>query len=333
MKQRSIILLFLAAVAAGCDGPPRLYERERPALGPVVVSMQVIATSRTRANRAADDAFAAISQVNNLLSSYLAQSEISRLNQAGGQECHVSSQTVALLRRALEISQLTGGAFDVTAGPLIRLWKRTIETRTLPGEQELAAARRLVGYRLLVLGLNSARLTTAGMNVDLGAIAKGHAVDRAIEALRAAGIQNALVDAGGDGYALGVRLDGTPWRVGIQHPRAPTDERLPQVLLLSNMAYATSGDYSQYVEIDGVRYAHIVDPRTGQPARAAASVTVVAPDCTTADALATALSVLGPTEGLRLVETLDGVDCMIVTSGAEGLVAHMSAGFRALTAQ
>jgi thiamine biosynthesis lipoprotein len=168
------------------------------------------------------------------------------------------------------------------------------------------------------------------MRVDLGGIAKGHAVDRAIAALKDVGVKNALVDAGGDGYALGTRLDGTPWRVGVQDPDRPGDRRqLKAILTLSNVAYATSGDYQQYVEIGGERYAHIIDPRTGQPARLAASVTVIAPDCTTADALATAVSVLGPDAGIKLVEGLPGVECLVITRDADGLKRSASSGFGA----
>ncbi len=324
------LLALLAFVVAGCDGKPGLYAESRLALGSVTVEIQVVAASEVRAHRAVDAAFAAISQVNNLMSSYLAQSEISRLNGSSGSECHVSSQTAFVLRRAIEISELTGGAFDVTAGPLIKLWKHTIKTGKLPAEADLAAARKLVGYKKLVLGPNSARFTTPGMSVDLGGIAKGYAVDKAIEALKAAGITSALVDAGGDGYALGTRPDGSPWLIAIQNPNKKNEDTpLPgPPLLLSNMAYATSGDYRQYVDIGGVRYAHIIDPQTGQPARAAASVTVIAPDCTTADALATALSVLGPDDGLAIIKNFSGVECTMITRAADGLRISASPGFK-----
>lgn len=321
---RRLAALLLLALPAGCQ---RLYPPEsRFALGPVEVTVRVAASSEAKARAATEAAFAAVSQVNNLLSIHLARSEVSQLNDAAGREVHLSGQTVAVLRRAAEISELSGGAFDVTAAPLIRLWKETIESRRLPDAASLEAAKGLVGYRRLTLGANSARLEP-GMSVDLGGIAKGHAVDKAVEALKAEGVTSALIDAGGDGCALGTRPDGEPWRVGIQDPASEAEEALPRALLLSDAAYATSGDYRQQVEIDGVRYAHIVDPRTGEPARAAASVTVIAPDCTTADALATALTVLGPDEGLALVETLPDVECLVIVRGAGGLEATESSGF------
>ena len=337
--------LLLCLLAAGCNGQPRLYPKTRGTLGPVPVTIQVVATGRWQARQATNEALAAVSQVNNLLSSYLPHSEVSTLNRNAGRACHVSSQTATVLRRAKEIAELTDGAFDVTAGPLITLWKRTMTAaeRYASGERktppkpptttELDQARKLVGYRRLELAENSARLALEGMHIDLGGIAKGHAVDKAVEALRANGVQGSLIDAGGDGYALGTRPDGTPWRVGIRHPRGKRNERLARILLLSDMAYATSGDYEQYTEIDGVRYAHIIDPRTGRPAPNAVSVTVLAPDCTTADALATAVTVLGPGEGLRIIETLDRVECMIITADADGALRIVtSRGFGAFLA-
>jgi len=332
MKPRSTILLLPVLAALGCEGAPHLFRQSRLAMGSVTVTIQVVAGSRLRANRAIDAAFAAISQAENLLSSHLPESEIARLNRNGGRECHISTQTAAVLKRAIEMSKLTAGAFDVTAGPLIRIWKQTINTGKLPSPAEVAAAKKLVGYKHLVLGPTSAKLAVEGMRVDLGAIAKGYIVDKAVEALKANGIQNALVDAGGDGYALGTRADGTPWRLGIQDPNAKEVERLRGVVLrFSNIGYATSGDYRQYTDIGGVRYSHIVDPRTGRPARKAASVTVVAPDCTTADALATAVSVLGPDQGVKLIDKLDGVECLVLTRGPGGLVRCTSRGFNRFT--
>ena len=341
MRPRSVPLTCLALLAAATAGCDRLYSAASDTvLGPVTVTVHVVAAGEARADRAFAAAFAAISQVNNLLSSHVSRSEVSRLNASGGRECHVSGQTAFVLRRAAEISELSGGAFDVTAGPLIKLWKQTIadaelfkvgetdKPPSLPDEEKVEAAMKLTGRKNLVLGENTAKLAIEGMNVDLGGIAKGYAVDKAVEALRAAGVNGALVDAGGDGRALGTQADGTPWRVAVQDPNRQTGKALSvRPLILSDMAYATSGDYEQYAEVGGVRYAHIVDPRTGRPARAAASVTVIALDCTTADALATAVSVLGADEGIKLVAAMPGVECMVITRDGEKLNVAKSPGF------
>ncbi len=344
MKLRSTAPLLLAAIVlTGCDSS--IYRGSSDnVLGPVPVTIQVVAPSAGEAQEAIDAALAAMTQANALFSSYVPQSEVSRLNQSGGRECHVSSQTAVLLARSVEISRLTGGAFDITSGPLITLWKKPIKAAELyrelsgtkveapkpklPAKEAIDAARKLVGYKRLTLGPNSAKLETPGMTVDLGGIAKGYAVDKAIAALKAKGIRNALVDAGGDGYALGTKPDGKPWRIGVQVPDGATGEHFSGVLDLSDTAYATSGDYEQYAEIDGVRYAHIIDPRTGQPARVAVSVTVIAPDCTTADALATGISVLGPVDGIGVADKVKGVECMIISRQGEDLKTAVSSGFR-----
>jgi thiamine biosynthesis lipoprotein len=165
--------------------------------------------------------------------------------------------------------------------------------------------------------------------IDLGGIAKGFAVDQAVKALREHGITSALIDAGGDGYAMGSRPDGKPWGVGVQNPRGPAGEILDLVLELRDRGYATSGDYQQYTEIDGVRYAHIVDPRTGRATQLAASVTIIAADCTAADALATGVTVLGPEQGAKAAEAMKGVEAMIIAAKGKQLSIVKSKGFDA----
>jgi FAD:protein FMN transferase len=343
MRRCSCLLLLALLLSAGCDRPaqdaPRqasqatVHTETRYVFGPVAASIQVVAADAEQAGPALDAAFAALTQANNLFSSHLPTSEISRLNAAEGEPRHLSAQTLALLGRALELGEQTGGAFDITAGPLIRLWKAAIRSGKLPSEADREAARKRVGYHQVALDRAASRARLVpGMSLDLGGIAKGFAVDAAVAALRGRHLSGGIVDAGGDGYAMGTRPDGAPWRIGIQHPRSVPGNRLPEVLLLSDRAYATSGDYEQYTEIDGVRYHHVIDPRTGEPAHTAVSVTVVASDCTTADALATALLVLGPEDGIALVETLRDVECMIVREGQDGLAVAFSSGFRALTA-
>ena len=315
MRRKFLAIFLLAYAALGC----RENYQATGALGPIQINIQVVARSERQAREAMAAAFAEIQRINNLVSYYLPESEISRLNAApAGEQVHLSRITLDALRRAKEISGLTGGAFDVTAAPLIKLWKQAISTGELPDEAALAAAREKVGYAKLELGDTWARKTADGVAVDLGGIAKGFAVDRAIAALKKAGITDALVSIAGDGYALGHQAKGRPWRIGIRNPSA-LDERIPDVLDLSNKGYSTTGDYEQYVEIGGMRYAHIVDPRTGQPERQAASVTIVADDSTTADSLATGVSVLGTDEGLQAIAKVPGAAGLIITRTDDGL--------------
>lgn len=181
-----------------------------------------------------------------------------------------------------------------------------------PDPAALAAALELVDYRTIEIDAahGRARLGILGQAVDLGAVAKGYGVDRAAELLRARGAVRGLVDLGGDIYALGTRVDGAPWRLGIRHPRK--SGQLLGILHVSDAAVATSGDYERYFEYQGVRYSHIVDPKTGWPANELVSVTIVAPSGVWADALATAVFVLGKEKGLALIEALPGVDGILV---------------------
>ena len=309
------LALFFLLLALGC----RENYRATGELGPIQIHIQVVARSERAAREAIAAAFAEIQQVNNLVSYYLESSEISRLNAApAGERVHLSQTTLDVLRRAQEISELAGGSFDITAAPLIKLWKQTIATGELPDAAALESARDAVGYTKLELGDTWAMKTADGVRVDLGGIAKGFAVDRAIAALKRKGITGALVAIAGDGYALGNQANGRAWRIGIRNPSA-LEERIGDVLELSDKAYSTSGDYEQYIEIGGVRYAHIIDPRTGQPAHQAASVTIIADDSATADSLATAVSVLGARDGLAAIAKVNGAAGLIITRTEEGL--------------
>ena len=332
MKRARWLLPALIVVGACNAAAPALYRYYLSAmLGPVAVEVQMITTTDARARRAVQAGSAEVSKIHNLLSRYLEASEVSRINRESGRETHASAQTVEVVRRAIEIARLTDGAFDITVGPLVALWRDAIRSGELPDPEELERARGLVGYQQITVGDNSVTLEKPGMSIDLGGIAKGYAVDRVVRALRDTGIEDALVDAGGDGYAMGLNAQAEPWRIGLEHPRQEGRAPLGIVLRLSDRAYATSGDYRQYTEIDGERYSHIIDPRTGRPAREAASATVVAPDCMTADALATALLVMPPEAGVELVDSLEDVECLIITIRDDELHKIASSGFYDLT--
>jgi len=275
-------------------------------------------------------AAAAIKGVEEAMSTYRPESGISILNSSLGQgEVELPPDTIFVLEEAKRISRLTGGAFDVTYAPLRTLWCEAGKADRLPENSEIARTLASVGSDKLVLTERSARFTFPGMEVDLGGIAKGVAIDQAVEAMSRAGSTSGLVDIGGDMRTLGRRPDGEPWKIEINDPR-PGDPP-PIRLLLADRAVATSGDYMRTFEIAGKRFSHIVDPRTGQPVKSVPSATVVAPEAITADSLATAISVLGPEEGLDLVEGLEGVECLIMSRGPDGAVTlHWTAGFPAL---
>ena len=265
---------------------------------------------------------ARLERVEQLMSSYDSESEISRFNRfASRQPFALSPTTLEVFALALEVSALTGGAFDVTVGPLVAAWGfgAAEAPKTSPTPVELAALGQRVGYRLLELQHAEGRIAKAHPEVvcDLSAIAKGYAVDEVVEAVRDLGYRNFLVELGGELGARGRRPDGTAWRVAIERPDALA-RSVYAVVGLEDQALATSGDYRNFYQRDGLRLSHLIDPRTLRPiAHRLASVTVVDPSAARADALATALSVLGPDDGFALAER-EGIPAYFILRTAEG---------------
>ena len=284
------------------------------------------------ARAASEEAFERIAELNDVLSDYLPTSELRRLCATAGEgrAVPVSDDLWRVLASAQHYAQLSDGAFDVTVGPVVRLWRRARRIRELPDPDLLAAAQRAVGYHLMRLDsvTRSVELTAPEMLIDLGAIGKGYAVDEALEVLAAHGITRAMVDGGGD-LAVG---DPPPSAEGWLIAVAPLEADQPpeMYLYLSHAAIATSGDAWQAVEIDGVRYSHLVDPRTAMAMTEPTSVTVVAADCLSADALASAVSILGPEEGLRIVDEEETAAALVARQRGDHLVQEASARWDAL---
>jgi len=280
------------------------------------------------------DVDAALAEVNRQMSTWDPDSEISRFNRAGANEpVAISPDFQSVVRRALEIAEATGGAFDPTVGALVNLWGFGPDglRRVAPAPDQIAAARAITSWRHLRL-LPDGRLQkdVADLKLDLGAIAKGFGVDRVAALLRERGIENFLVEIGGETLGVGRNDQGEPWRVGVLKPDGSAN--LQGVARLTDgRAIATSGDYRNfYRDENGELRAHIVDPRTAAPVgHAVASVSVLAGDCLTADALATALFVIGPDEGLPLLaERFPGIEALfLVRDGAEDFREIATAGF------
>jgi thiamine biosynthesis lipoprotein len=266
------------------------------------------------ANRAFQAAFSRIAELNRVLSDYDSDSELSRLSRTAPAELgqHVSDPLWFVLERSQALAMRSDGAFDVTVGPYVRLWRRARRSGQMPSPQRLAEARAAVGYQYLKLDANrhTAQLLKTNMRLDLGGIAMGYAVDETIKLLRALGINRALVDASGD---IGVG-DAPPGKQGWTIAIVPlSSEGTPsRQILLANAAVSTAGDAEQHVVIDGKRYSHIVDPRTGLGMTDRLGVTVIAPDCITADSLDTAASVMGVKAGLKLIEETPGAAAFMV---------------------
>jgi len=318
----------VAVVAAGCR--PARYEMRFDALG-TEARLVVVAPSQSRAAKMFEAARGQIELVDRLMSTYREDSEISLLNARGAEEAvKLSPPTLEVVRRAVEVSRLSGGAFDITYAPLRSLWRRAEKDGAVPDETAVRDALSRVGYAKLVVEADTVRFAVPGMEVDLGGIAKGYAIDLAVRALQEAGARSGIVDIGGDVRLFGRPAEREKWRVRVRKPpggQETIDVELPPC------AVTTSGDYERGQQVGERWFSHIKDPRTGRPVAGVPSVTVVAPDATTADALATALSVLDAEGGVRLADSLPGVECLIMTRREDGgLAKHMSSGFAALIA-
>jgi thiamine biosynthesis lipoprotein len=249
-----------------------------------------------------------------LLTGWTETSDISRINAAAGRApVKVAPETVEVVKRGLWIAQETEGAFDITVGVFRGLWKFDEDRDgSLADPDEVKRRLALVGWRDVVVdeAASTVMLRREGMRLNVEGIAKGYCVDAAVKAMRAEGMRDFLVQAGGDLFAAG-RHGGRDWRVGIQDPRGPRGQTIFE-LSLTDQAFNTSGDYERFVLKDGVRYHHILDARTGFPSHASRAVTVLAPDAFTADVLDTALFVIGPEKALALVTRQPGVEAVIV---------------------
>lgn len=260
--------------------------------------------------------------VNEAMSTYMPESEISRFNRSGpGVPLPVGIRFREVLERSFEIFRLTQGAFDPTLGPLIDLWGFGAMGPQVagPSEVEIQVVLQRVGMGLIRLSAEGLRKELAGVEINLSAIAKGYGVDRVADLLLAEGYENLYVEVGGELRCKGVNGTGIPWRIGIQVPEPGAASRATKVLGLDHKALATSGDYRNYVaDESGLRH-HILDPRTGRPAtHTLASVSVMADDCMTADAVATALFVMGTDEGMAWVGQQEGIEALFIDREGEG---------------
>jgi thiamine biosynthesis lipoprotein len=264
-------------------------------------------------------ALAVLHDVESQMSVYRSDSEISRLNSAAaGEFVPLSDATLEVLRTARDFTpQSGGGAFDATCGPLIELWRQAGKTGRLPGKEDIEKARRLVGWSKIQLAGGGAVKSDAGVHVDLGGIAKKFAIDRACLAMQSAGAVGGLVNVGGDIRVLGPSAEGPSWEIKVRDPFNP--DATTATLHIRDLAVCTSGDYERNAIIGGHRYSHIIDPRSGMPAEAAASVTVIGPSAVDCGLWSTALCVLGP-DGLKAMQAdaADrGLEALIISGTAE----------------
>lgn len=256
-----------------------------------------------------------IRRLENVLSEWKPDSEISQVNARSGQWVAVGPETLEVIGKGLWAGKLSGGSFDITFQALSKIWKFGSAQEAaprVPSPAEVERLRRLVDYRRVELDEAQHRVRIGkDQQLGLGGIAKGYIVDRTAKVLKDGGISSFLAQAGGDLYGAGRKPDGTPWVSGIRDPRGKAEEFFA-VLELTDHAFSTAGDYARSYVVDGKRYHHIIDPKTGYPATACRSVTIWAPDATTADGVDDAVFILGPERGLKLVESLEGVGAVVV---------------------
>lgn len=331
------ISLSSLAFLFGCDGSAKRGSPE-----PVVLAGETMGTTYETKffGVESDEAIAALGEaieseleeVNAQMSTYLPDSEISRFNASESTDWFpVSTDTEQVVRRSLEIAAESEGAFDPTVMPLVRLWKFGPDKEKqpeFPGDEAIAAAKDHVGYELVSTRTDppALRKSDPQVEVDLSAIAKGHGVDRLGDVLNRAGVESWYVEIGGEVLTSGAKPDGSPWILGIETPSEGGRSAGTFVRVVGE-ALATSGDYRNFYEVDGVRYSHTIDPVTGRPVVASlASVSVLAKNCADADGYATALSVLGEERGMRLAESA-GIEAMLVVREGAALRTRRTPGF------
>jgi len=327
-----VAVICLAAILLSCIWGKRLVVPVgriefdggfRQVMGTFAHIVAIAADSNT-AQRCIEAGFAQLAAIDNLMSDYKSDSELSMVNRdAFKGKVRVSGQLFEVLQKSVEFSRDSSGAFDITVGPLVDLWHKAGEANCVPAASEIAYVRSRVGYEKLILDSNDGTVHFAvdGMRLDLGGIAKGYAVDMAAQAMQKCGALGGMVDAGGN-----IRLFGCPpqgkdcWLIGLQDPAEARDLNSSKPLLvlkLNNISIATSGDYRRFVTIGGKKFSHIIDTNTGCSSRGLSSVTIIAPDAVNADALSTAVTVMGTEKGLALIETMPQVEAILIPSSPE----------------
>jgi len=325
---RVLVLVTCAAAVSGCRAdsatpaaPAEIIERSRVSMGSEV-HLTAWTADEGAVLSAFEAAFDEFDRLDALMSVWKEGSDIEKLNRAAGEiAVPVSSEVREVLSMARQTSEWTEGKFDVTFGALSGLWKFDHDLDgNIPARAEVLARLPLIDYHKLEVDetKGTAFLKQKGMRAHLGGIGKGYAVDRAAAILRSRGFSDFMIQSGGDLYVAGRRGDRS-WRAGIQDPRGPAGS-IFAALDLSDSAFSTSGDYERFFMKDGRRYHHIIDPDLGEPAQGSRSVTIVTPRAVVADGLSTGVFILGPEKGMALIERLQGVEGVIVTSSNNLLV-------------
>ncbi len=315
IKQSHLLILLLA-----CAGQLQAnWSKQSQDIMGTLVYVELWSQSQIQAENCSDKVFTEMHRIDALMSPYKSNSEIFAINQqAVSKAITISTELYSLIRQSIQFSEISMGAFDITFASIG--FRYDYRSHKKPDSNTINQQLKTINFRNLILDNQSIKFAMQGMSIDLGGIAKGYAVDRAIETLKQCGIQQALVSAGGDSRLLGDRR-GRPWMIGIQHPR--NKQAIALSIPLSNTAISTSGDYERFFITDNERIHHILNPETGTSAKKSWSATVIGPDATTTDALATSIFILGSRKGLELINSLNNIDAIIIDS--DGVI-HYSTG-------
>ena len=315
-----LALSLLVGSTAQAQAPKQELKTQKKLLLLMGTRFELVAVSEDEklANAAIEAGIKEIQRIEALISEWQPTSQTSAINRsAGGMPVPVDEELYELIRRSLRISELTGGAFDITWAAADKVWKFDGSMKAMPDSQAVVNSIRHIGYQKIQLipETHSVYLKEKGMKIGFGAIGKGYAANRARDVMQNMGIRSGVVNAAGDLITWGKQADGQPWFIGIADPA--DQDKVFSWLTADRTAVVTSGSYEKYAEINGTRYSHIIDPRTGYPAAGLKSVTIICPDAELADALATATMVLGREEGLYLINQLKAVECLMVTDKDE----------------
>ena len=314
-RSKSLPIALLALVGAAPE--PHAFKREGQVMG-TIVTFTAWTTDDDGAEKAFEKAFDELRRIDHLMTDWKREgqpeSDVVRINEAAGKKAvKIAPETMEVIQASLDMSRRSEGTFDITFAAMRGLWKFDEDLeKKVPPKDEIEKRRKLINWKDVIVDAKAGtvKLRKSGMKLGLGGIAKGYAVDRAAAILHAAGLKDFMVQAGGDLYVAGDK-SGKPWMVGIKDPRGARDQYFA-LAPIKDHAFSTAGDYERGFVLDGKRYHHIIDPRTGFPATASRSVTIFAPTALLADALDDAVFILGPEKGLALVESIDGVGAVIV---------------------
>jgi thiamine biosynthesis lipoprotein len=279
----------------------------------------------TEAKKAAYEASRELKRLESLMSFFIEGSDIAKVNSAAGIcDVQINPETLEVIQKSIMFSEISSGSFDVTVAPVVKCWGIMSSTQKVPLKKEIEQLIKLVDFRCIKYdtGKRTVYLEKKGQMMELGGIAKGYAADKVIEIYRKNNICSAFVNLGGNVMVLGTKQDGSYWKIGIQNPRATLNDIIGY-LLVKDKTVVTSGDYQRYFAVDGVRYHHIIDPKTGYPANSGVISVTIVTDCSiNADALSTAVFILGIEKGVRMISRFENTNAVLITEDSTVYVTH-----------